>query len=56
MRTDYPAGPYLVQPVLHIATDKRYEQLTGSFDLTVPILEGGLGATGIGKSHWSVYK
>ena len=61
MRTDYPAGPYLVQPVsniaaVKIAADKRYEQLTGSFELTVPNLEGGLGATGMKKNHWSVYK
>ena len=61
MRTDYPAGPYLVQPVsniaaVKIASDKRYEQLTGSFELTVPNLEGGLGAAGLKKNHWSVYK
>ena len=61
MRTDYPAGPYLIQPVsniaaVKIAADKRYEQLTGSFDQTVPNLGGGLGATGLKKNHWSVYK
>ena len=52
LRTDYSTRPYLINPFIK---DKRYEQLTSSFDLIVPDLEGETLVTGE-KKKWSVYQ
>jgi hypothetical protein len=55
MRTDYSHGPYLINPASKSGENKRYEQLTNSFDLIVPELLGDLNITGE-KKKWSVYQ
>ena len=52
LRTDYSTRPYLINPFVK---DKRYDQLTNSFDLIVPELEGETLVTGE-KKKWSVYQ
>ena len=52
LRTDYSTRPYLINPFIK---DKRYEQLTNSFDLIVPELEGEMLVTGE-KKKWSAYQ
>jgi hypothetical protein len=55
LRTDYSTKPYLINPASKNIEDKRYEQLTKSFDLIVPELEGETLVTGE-KKKWSVYQ
>jgi hypothetical protein len=55
LRTDYSTRPYLINPASKNIEDKRYEQLTKSFDLIVPVLEGETLVTGE-KKKWSVYQ
>lgn len=55
LRTDYSTRPYLINPASKNIEDKRYEQLTNSFDLIVPVLDGEPSVTGE-KKKWSVYQ
>jgi hypothetical protein len=55
LRTDYSTRPYLINPASKNIEDKRYEQLTNSFDMIVPVLEGEPLVTGE-KKKWSVYQ
>ncbi len=55
LRNDYSTRPYLINPASKNIEDKRYEQLTNSFDLIVPVLDGEPSVTGE-KKKWSVYQ